>query len=34
MPSELTINPWGLTGALAILMAWSLAVFLMKSALR
>jgi hypothetical protein len=34
MPSELTINPWGLTGALAILMAWSLAVFLMKAAVK
>ncbi len=31
MPTEFTINPWGLTGALAILMAWSLAVFLLRS---
>jgi hypothetical protein len=30
MPAEFTINPWGLTGALAILMAWSLAVFLLR----
>jgi hypothetical protein len=34
MPGELTINPWGVTGALAILMAWSLAVFLMKAAVK
>jgi hypothetical protein len=34
MPAEFTINPWGLTGALAILTAWSLAVFLLRSAAR
>ena len=34
MPAEFTINPWGLTGALAVLMAWSLAVFLLRSATR
>ena len=34
MPAEFTINPWGLTGAFAILMAWSLAVFLLRSAER
>ena len=32
MSAEFTINPWGLTGAFAILLAWSLAVFLMRSA--
>lgn len=31
---EFTINPWGLTGAFAVLMAWSLAVFLLRSAER
>ncbi len=34
MPAEFTINPWGLTGAFAVLMAWSLAVFLLRSAER
>ena len=34
MPTEFTINPWGLTGAFAILTAWSLAVFLLRSAER
>ena len=34
MPAEFTINPWGLTGVFAILMAWSLAVFLLRSAAR
>ena len=32
MPEEFTINPWGLTGAFAVLMAWSLAAFLLRSA--
>ena len=32
MPADFTINPWGLTGAFAILLAWSLAVFLLRSA--
>ena len=32
MPEEFTINPWGLTGLFAVLMAWSLAVFLLRSA--
>ncbi len=31
---EFTINPWGLTAAFAVLMAWSLAVFLLRSAER
>lgn len=34
MSAEFTINPWGLTGAFAVLMAWSLAVFLLRSAER
>ena len=34
MPAEFTINPWGLTGAFAVLTAWSLAVFLLRSAER
>ena len=34
MPAEFTINPWGLTGLFAVLMAWSLAVFLLRSAER
>ena len=34
MSAEFTINPWGLTGAFAILMAWSLAGFLLRSAER
>ena len=34
MSPEFTINPWGLTGAFAVLMAWSLAVFLFRSAER
>ncbi len=32
--AEFAINPWGLTGAFAVLMAWSLAVFLLRSAER
>lgn len=31
MPAEFTINPWGLTGLFAVLMAWSLAVFLLRA---
>ena len=34
MPAEFTINPWELTGTFAILMAWSLAVFLLRAAER
>lgn len=34
MPAEFSINPWGLTGLFAVLMAWSLAVFLLRSATR
>lgn len=34
MPAEFIINPWGFTGALAVLTAWSLAVFLHRSAVR
>ena len=34
MPTAFTINPWGRTGAFAILMAWSLALFLLRSAER
>ena len=34
MTTELTINPWGFTGAFAVLLAWSLAVFLLRSAER
>ncbi len=34
MATEFTINPWGLTGAFAVLMAWSLAAFLLRSAER
>ncbi len=34
MSPEFTINPWGLTGAFAVLMAWSLAAFLLRSAER
>ena len=32
MPADITINPWGLTGVFAVLMAWSLAIFLLRSA--
>ena len=31
MPSEFSIDPWGLTGLFAVLIAWSLAVFLLRS---
>ena len=34
MSAEFTINPWGFTSAFAVLMAWSLAVFLLRSAER
>ncbi len=34
MSPEFTINPWGLTGAFAVLTAWSLAAFLLRSAER
>ncbi len=31
MPESFTINPWGLTGAFAVLLAWSMAVWLLRS---
>ncbi len=34
MPDQFTINPWGFTGAFAVLVAWSLAYFLLRSANR
>ena len=34
MPDQFTINPWGFTGAFAVLVAWSLAFFLLRSANR
>ncbi len=34
MPAQFTINPWGFTGAFAVLVAWSLAFFLLRSANR
>ncbi len=34
MIADFTVNPWGFTGALAVLTAWSLALFLHRSAVR